>query len=264
MIPYPEIDPVLIEIGPLKLRWYGLMYVIGFVAAYFLISREKRAKALGLQGTLLQDLFFFLAVGLIAGARLGYILFYQFPNMGEYLSRPLEIIAVWHGGMSFHGGLIGAILAGVIFCRTRGMPLWQVADCVISAAPIGLGLGRVGNFINGELFGRPSTLPWAMVFPGGGPIPRHPSQIYEALLEGVVLFVILWRAKERPWRPGYMVCLFLACYGTLRFAAEFFREPDPQVGLLWWRLSMGQWLCVAMVAGAALLLVALRRQSRAK
>jgi phosphatidylglycerol:prolipoprotein diacylglycerol transferase len=253
MLSFPKIDPVLIEIGPLKVRWYGLMYVVGFVAAYFLVGRQQRARDLGLRGAALQDLFFFLAVGLILGARLGYILFYQFSNLGIYVAHPLEIIAVWHGGMSFHGGLIGALVAGVIFCRRRELPVLQAADLVIPAAPIGVGLGRLGNFINGELYGRPSQMPWAMVFPGAGPEPRHPSQLYEALLEGLVLFVLLWLMKDRLKRPGGVLCLFLFGYGIFRFVAEFFRAPDPQIGLLWWGLSMGQVLCLSMVAAGATL-----------
>jgi len=229
------------------------MYVLGFLSAYVLIRIQKKAIRLGLRGDLLQNLIFYMAVGLIVGARLGYVLFYQFADLGQYLRHPLEIIAVWHGGMSFHGGLVGAVLAGVLFCRRRGLPVWEVADTVIVTAPIGLGLGRIGNFINGELFGRPSSVPWAMIFPGGGPVPRHPSQLYEALLEGLALFLLLWSLKDRPVRPGTMVCLFLAGDGTLRFFVEFFREPDPQIGLLWGVLSMGQMLCLGMILAGGVL-----------
>ena len=253
MLPFPQINPNLIEIGPLKVRWYGLMYVLGFLASYFLIGRQRRAHRLGLQGDLLQNLILYLALGLVLGARFGYILFYQFPNLGDYVRHPLEIVALWHGGMSFHGGLLGALLAGVLFCRLHRLPLWEVADAVIVTAPIGLGLGRLGNFINAELYGRPSNVPWAMVFPGGGPLARHPSQLYEALLEGAVLFFFLWGLKDKPLKPGAMVCLFLAGYGALRFFVEFFRQPDPQLGLFWGLFSMGQILCVAMIAAAAIL-----------
>ncbi len=253
MIPFPDISPNILEIGPFKLRWYGVMYLLGFLAAYFLIARQRRARQIGLQGKLLQDLIFFLAIGLVVGARFGYILFYQFPNFSEYLKNPLEIIAIWHGGMSFHGGLIGAILTGVLFCRLRRLPVWVVADAVMVTVPIGLGLGRLGNFINGELFGRPGAVPWAMVFPMGGPEPRHPSQLYEAGLEGVVLFVILWKLKDLELRPGAMVCFFLGGYGIFRFLVEFFRQPDPQIGLLWGLLSMGQMLCLAMIFTAVII-----------
>ena len=227
MLPYPKIDPVIIGIGPFKLRWYGLMYVLGFLSAYFLIARQRRARFLGLQGKTLQDLIFYLAIGLIVGARLGYVLFYQFPDLGSYVRHPLEIIAVWHGGMSFHGGLIGAFLGGILFCRRRGMSLLDVGDTVIVTAPIGLGLGRIGNFINGELFGRPSSLPWAMVFPAGGPVPRHPSQLYEAALEGLLLFVVLWKLKDIPLPRGAIVCAFLFGYGVLRSSSA---SPIPRSG----------------------------------
>ena len=223
------------------------MYVLGFAAAYFLIPKQRRAQRLGLKGAVLQDLFFYAAIGLIVGARLGYILFYQLSSFSDYLQHPLEIIAIWHGGMSFHGGLIGALLAGILFCRRRGLPYWEVADAVTVTAPIGLGLGRLGNFINGELFGRATEVPWAMVFPSGGPIPRHPSQLYEAALEGLLLFIILWKLKDREFRPGTLVSVFLVGYGVIRFILEFFRQPDPQIGLFWNFLSMGQVLCLAMI-----------------
>jgi phosphatidylglycerol:prolipoprotein diacylglycerol transferase len=257
MLRYPNINPDLISIGPIRIRWYGLMYALGFLASYFLISRQKRARQLGLQGAMLQNLIFYLALGLIVGARLGYILLYQYMNLGAYFRDPLEIIAVWHGGMSFHGGLIGALVSGILYCRWNHFPLWEVGDVVIVTAPIGLGLGRLGNFINGELYGRPSTVPWAMVFPMGGPVPRHPSQLYEAALEGVLLFFILWKLKNRSFRPGAIVCFFLGGYGVLRFVAEFFRQPDAQIGLFWGILSMGQILCLAMILGAVILWVVL-------
>jgi phosphatidylglycerol:prolipoprotein diacylglycerol transferase len=223
------------------------MYVLGFAAAYFLILKQSKAQRLGLKGAVLQDLFFYVAIGLIVGARLGYILFYQLSSFSDYLQHPLEIIAIWHGGMSFHGGLIGALLAGILFCRRRQLPYWEVADTVTVTAPIALGLGRLGNFINGELFGRATEVPWAMVFPSGGPIPRHPSQLYEAALEGLLLFIILWKLKDREFRPGTLVSVFLVGYGVIRFILEFFRQPDPQIGLLWKFLSMGQVLCLAMI-----------------
>ena len=261
MLPFPNISPTLFKIGPIHIRWYGLMYLFGFLASYFLIRIQPKARRIGLQKGVLQDLILFLALGLIVGARLGYVFFYQFPNIGDYLRNPLEIIAIWHGGMSFHGGLIGAIVAGVLFCRWRKLPVWQVADTVIVTAPIGLLLGRLGNFINGELYGRPSSVPWAMVFPGGGPMPRHPSQLYEAALEGLVLFLILWMLKDLRFRPGTMVCLFLGGYGILRFLVEFFREPDAHLGLFWGVLSMGQLLCLAMIVAAIILWLLLPRHT---
>jgi phosphatidylglycerol---prolipoprotein diacylglyceryl transferase len=259
LIPYPRISPDLISIGPLRIRWYGVMYVLGFLASYILIIRQKRSKQLGLVGPVAQDLIFYLAIGLIVGARLGYLLFYQYNDYSYYLQHPLEILATWHGGMSFHGGLFGAVIAGWFFCRRRNMPFWAVADSVAVTAPIGLGLGRIGNFINGELFGRPTTVPWAMVFPEGGPLPRHPSQLYEALLEGLVLFTLLWHLRQRTFQDGMMVAIFLVLYGIFRFVIEFFRSPDPQVGLVLGVFSMGQILCLTMVLGGLLLAVYLRQ-----
>lgn len=223
------------------------MYVLGFAATYFLISKQRQAERIGLKGGVIQDLILYVAIGIIAGARLGYVLFYQMSSLTDYLRHPLEIIAVWHGGMSFHGGLIGALLAGILFCRRRRLPCWEVADTVAVAAPVGLGLGRIGNFINGELFGRPTEVPWAMVFPSGGPMPRHPSQLYEAALEGLILFIILWKLKDRDLKPGALISFFLVGYGVFRFIVEFFRQPDPQIGLLWDFFSMGQVLCLAMI-----------------
>ena len=261
MLPFPNIDPTLFKIGPAQIRWYGLMYLFGFLASYFLIRRQRQARRIGLQEAKLQDLILFLALGLVIGARIGYILFYQFPSLGGYLRNPLEIIAIWHGGMSFHGGLVGTLFAGMLFCRWRQLPFWEVADTVIVTAPIGLLLGRIGNFINGELFGRPSSAPWAMVFPAGGPEPRHPSQLYEAVLEGLLLFVVLWMLKDLRFRRGAMVCLFLGGYGILRFTVEFFREPDTQIGLFWGMLSMGQLLCLAMIFAALILWLLLPRRA---
>ena len=248
MIPFPDIDPTIIRIGPAQVRWYGFMYVLGLVAAYLLIPRQKRAKELGLSGDVVQELLFYLAIGLILGARLGYLIFYQYHDYAFYYHNPMEIIATWHGGMSFHGGFLGATLAAWMFCRRRRLPFAAVADCVAVTGPIGLGCGRVGNFINGELWGRTTDVPWAMVFPGAGPLPRHPSQLYEALLEGLVLFIVLWLLRQRPFRDGMMVAFFAIFYGLFRFIVEFFREPDLQLGFVLGPLTMGQFLCLAMVA----------------
>jgi phosphatidylglycerol:prolipoprotein diacylglycerol transferase len=259
MIPYPDIDPTIIRIGPAQVRWYGFMYVLGLVAAYLLIPRQKRAKELGLSGVVVQDLVFYLAIGLILGARLGYLIFYQYHDYAFYLENPMEIIATWHGGMSFHGGFLGATLAAWMFCRRRRLPFAAVADCVAVTGPIGLGCGRVGNFINGELWGRTTDVPWAMVFPGAGPNPRHPSQLYEALLEGLVLFIVLWLLRQRPFRDGMMVAFFAIFYGLFRFIVEFFREPDLQLGFVLGPLTMGQFLCLAMVAAGLGLVLWLNR-----
>lgn len=250
---YPNIDPVFLSLGPLQLRWYGLMYVIGFAAAALLVARQARRFGWQELEAHLDSLNLALIVGLVLGARLGYVCFY---NPGYYLAHPLEIPATWSGGMSFHGGCIGALLAGLWSSRRNGLDFWQVADLYVVTAPIGLFFGRIGNFINGELFGRVSTVPWAMIFPEGGPLPRHPSQLYESLCEGLLLFVLLWSLKARPWarpaRPfwphGSMLACFLAAYGLLRFFLEYTREPDAQLGLLWLGFSMGQWLCLLMIA----------------
>jgi phosphatidylglycerol:prolipoprotein diacylglycerol transferase len=208
----------------------------------------------------LQEFLCYVFIGLLVGARLGYIFFYQYPNLADYIRNPLEIFAVWHGGMSFHGGLAGAVLAGLLFCRSRRLPFWEVADAVIVAAPAGLFFGRIGNFINGELYGRETDVPWAMIFPQGGPFPRHPSQLYEAILEGVVLFLILWKLRNRSMFPGALVPVFLCGYGSFRFLVEFFREPDPQLGIFLGIVSMGQILSLFMVALGLLLFVLLPRK----
>jgi len=250
MIPYPRIDPAIVRVGPVAVRWYGVMYLIGFGASYLLVRYQigKKRLAMGVQAV--DSLYSYLVLGLILGARLGYVLFY---NLSDYLRNPLEVFAVWHGGMSFHGGLIGAITAGALFCRKYRQDFWQLSDLVIVTAPIGLGLGRLGNFINGELYGRVTDVPWAMVFPGAGPRPRHPSELYEFLLEGVLLFIILWRLKDSDMKTGKLTAVFLILYGVFRFFVEFFREPDPQLGFVAGSFTMGQVLSAATVlAGAAI------------
>jgi phosphatidylglycerol:prolipoprotein diacylglycerol transferase len=261
MIPFPNIDPDILHIGPLRIRWYGLMYLLGFLASYFLIQKQDKSREMGLSGPILQDLILYLALGLVIGGRIGYLVFYQFTEYAYYLKHPIEIIAIWHGGMSFHGGLLGALVAGSWFCRRKGLPFWSTADRVFVTVPIGLGLGRLGNFINGELFGRMSDVPWAMVFPAGGPLPRHPSQLYEALLEGFLLFAVLWRLNKKGFSDGMMVVFFLAGYGICRFMLEYFRAPDPQLGVLWLGLSMGQWLCGLMILVAICLAVMLKKRN---
>ncbi|NOY64195.1 MAG: prolipoprotein diacylglyceryl transferase, partial [Nitrospirae bacterium] len=214
MIPYPEIKPYIVKIGPLEIRWYGLMYLLGFTASYLLVRYQIKKRPDGIDNTVVDDLYFYLILGLIIGARLGYVVFY---NPAQYIRNPLEIFALWHGGMSFHGGLIGTLLAGILFVRRRNLDFWRLSDLIVVTAPVGLCLGRIGNFINGELFGRISNVPWAMVFPEGGPLPRHPSQLYEAILEGPVLFIILWIWKDRFKKSGYPTALFLILYWVFRF-----------------------------------------------
>lgn len=244
MIPYPDISPEILRIGPFAIRWYGLMYLAGFVASYFLVTYQIRRKGLNIDKDIVLAIYTYLIIGLLAGARLGYVIFYEFPN---YLKYPLEIFYMWKGGMSFHGGLVGSITAGILACRKYKLDFWKISDLLIVTAPIGLGLGRIGNFINGELYGRVTDISWAMVFPSGGPLPRHPSQIYEFLLEGVVLFIILWSLKDRQMSPGIVSAVFLLLYGFFRFFVEFFREPDPQLGFVLGPFSMGQLLSSMMI-----------------
>jgi len=244
MMTHPQIDPVIFQIGPLAVRWYGLMYLLGFAAAYMLIRHLARLRNLALDKEGVSDLLFYGVLGVVIGGRLGYVLFY---NPEQYLSRPQEIFAIWQGGMSFHGGLLGVVIASLIFCRRRKLPILLTGDILVASAPIGLGLGRLGNFINGELWGRVTQHSWGMVFPGGGPLPRHPSQLYEAFLEGLVLFVILYLLHRRKVAAGIPFFGFFVGYGSFRFLVEFFRQPDAHLGFLWGGATMGQLLSLPMV-----------------
>ena len=244
MIPYPQIDPVIFRLGPLAVRWYGLMYLLGFAAGYFIIRHLCRLRNLPLAADRLADLLFYAVLGVILGGRLGYVLFYNLPF---YLHHPLQIFAVWEGGMSFHGGLLGVVIAVLLFCLRNHLPILLTGDILVTAATIGLGLGRIGNFINGELYGRVTDVPWAMVFPAGGPLPRHPSQLYEAFLEGPVLFLILWLLHRRRPPAGVVFFTFFLLYGLFRFSVEFFRQPDAQLGFLWGGATMGQILSLPMI-----------------
>ena len=250
-----QINPILIELGPLRLSWYGLMYVFGFLASYLLVRHQMKRRDFGVSKLEVENLYFYLILGLVIGARLGYVLFY---DLGMYLENPLEVFAIWHGGMSFHGGLIGVLIVGIVFSWKNRKSFWKIADLIIVTAPIGLGLGRIGNFINGELFGRATQVPWGMVFPKGGTLPRHPSQLYESALEGWLLFGILWCLKDRDLPAGGLLAAFLFFYGVFRFAVEFFREPDAQLGFLLGPLTMGQILCTVMMIGGALLMIFLK------
>jgi len=262
-VAYQIIDPVLFRIGPLAVRWYGLMYLLGFVAAYFVIRSELNRRQGPIAVEEADDLLFYLILGLLIGARLGYAIFY---NLDSYFSAPWEIFAIWHGGMSFHGGLLGMLAAGLIFADRRNVQFLELADITALAAPIGLMLGRIGNFINGELFGRVSALPWAIVFPMAGDLPRHPSQLYEAILEGPVLFSLLWWLRVRTKKHGQILATFLVAYGAFRFLIEFLREPDPQLGFVLPGLTMGQVLCIAMLGAGICLMVytTFRKASSAK
>ena len=262
MLAYPQIDPVAIALGPLKIHWYGLMYLVGIGGAWLLASRRLKDFDPSWSKEKLSDLVFWVAMGVILGGRLGYALFYDLP---AYLAEPLKILRVWEGGMSFHGGLIGVMLATWLFGRRNGKSFFQLMDFIAPLVPIGLGAGRIGNFINAELWGKVTDVPWAMVFPNGGPDPRHPSQLYQFALEGVALFVILWLYSRKP-RPTMAVSgLFAICYGIFRFIVEFVRVPDAQLGYLAWNwLTMGQVLCLPMILGGIGLMVwAYRRQAAA-
>lgn len=244
MIPYPDIDPVIFRIGKLPVRWYGMMYLLGFFLGYFLLRRLAPRRGLPLDKDAVSDLLFYLILGVILGGRLGYVLFYNLPY---YLEHPLEIVAIWQGGMSFHGGLLGVVAAALIFCRRRRLPVLPMGDLLVTAAAPGLGLGRVGNFINGELWGRVTDVPWAMVFPGAGPLPRHPSQLYQAVLEGPVLFFCLWLLIRKDAPAGVPFFAFWLLYGLFRLTVEFFREPDAHLGFLWGGATMGQILSFPMI-----------------
>ncbi len=254
MLVHPQFDPVALQIGPLAIHWYGITYLLAFGLFIFLANlrlKQMQYEDLSQSGRFdqqsVEDLLFYGAIGVVLGGRIGYCLFYK-PL--EYLSQPLEIFAVWHGGMSFHGGMLGVIAAMAVYARHKKLPWLWITDFIAPCVPTGLAAGRVGNFINGELWGRTADpqLPWAMVFPQSGSfIPRHPSQIYQFLLEGLLLFVVLWWFAKKPRPIGCVSGAFLMGYGSLRFIAEYFREPDAFLGLLGGGLSMGQWLCLPMI-----------------
>ncbi|MDB5096873.1 MAG: putative prolipoprotein diacylglyceryl transferase [Cyanobacteria bacterium RYN_339] len=227
MITYPQIDPVLIHAGPLQIRWYGLMYIMGFMLGYQILRKRSAETKLNFDQTVLMDFAFYLFVGVLLGGRIGYILFY---NPVMFLKNPMEMAALWHGGMSFHGGMIGTILSGWFFCYQKKVSFYRLADTVIPAIPVGLGLGRLGNFINGELWGRETNVPWAMIFPQDiSGHPRHPSQLYEFVMEGVLLFAILWIGRRFNLPKGNLFWLFITFYGLFRLIGEQFREPDAQL-----------------------------------
>ncbi len=264
MLIHPQFDPVAFSIGPLSVRWYGLMYLAGFLMFIALGRLRARDAWRGMSARDVEDLLFWGVFGVILGGRLGYVLFYK---PGYYLENPLEIPMLWKGGMASHGGIIGVVTVMWLFARARAKPFFQVTDFVVPLCPLGLAAGRLGNFINGELWGRPADparWPWAMVFPQAhdGGIPRHPSQLYQFALEGVLLFVILWLFSRKPRPPGVVSCAFLIGYGVLRFVAEFAREPDDFLGLLAFRLSLGQWLSIPMIAAGLVMLPIVLRRAR--
>ncbi len=245
MIQYPNFNPIAFEAGPLKVHWYGIMYLIAFLVSWSLAWLRAKKSYTVLEPQQVSDLILYAALGVLIGGRVGYVLFYDFP---DFIHHPLILFRIWEGGMSFHGGLLGVLLALWLYSRKIHQSLWAVTDFIVPMVPIGLGLGRLGNFINGELWGCITHVPWAMVFPRAGPWPRHPSPLYEFFLEGVVLFLILWFFSAKP-RPRFAVsALFLLGYGCFRFFCEFFRQPDPQLGFIAFNwLTMGQVLSLPMI-----------------
>lgn len=248
VLPFPQIDPIIVSVGPLAVRWYGLAYVAGILLGWFYARRLIANERLWAGGKPpmtradIDDFLLWAALGIVLGGRIGYVLFYDLP---AYAANPLSVFAVWNGGMSFHGGLLGTTVAIAMFARSRGINVWSLCDVIAAVVPIGLFFGRIANFINSELWGRPTDVPWAFVFPTGGPQPRHPSQLYEAVLEGLLLFVILrllTHAGLKLQRPRFVAGAFVAGYALCRIFVEFFREPDPQLGYL-----LGGWLTMGMV-----------------
>jgi phosphatidylglycerol:prolipoprotein diacylglycerol transferase len=264
VLQFPNFDPVLIQLGPLAIRWYALAYIVGILAGWLYARAIIRAeKPWGGPAPMTvadyDDFIVWVTLGIILGGRIGYVLFY---NPSYFAAHPLEALELWKGGMSFHGGFTGCIAAVVLFAKSRGIPVLSLGDVTCAVGPIGLFLGRLANFINGELWGRPADVPWAMVFPSGGPLPRHPSQLYEAALEGVLLFVVLGLLVRGAAlkRPGLVIGAFAIGYALTRSFAELFREPDAQVGFLWGGLTMGMLLSLPLLLfGIVLIAIALRR-----
>lgn len=252
MLIHPQFDPVAVHLGPLSVRWYGMMYLIAFFIVLVLGRYRIREQPwLGWSSRDLDDILFLGVLGAVLGGRLGYVLFYKF---AEYMHDPVRILFLWEGGMSFHGGFLGVILAMLWFARSRKKRWFAVTDFIAPLIPLGLGAGRIGNFVNAELWGRATNLPWAMVFPNVDNQPRHPSQLYEFALEGLLLFGLLWWFSSRPRPLGAVSGMFLIGYGALRFLVEYTREPDGFLGLLALGFSMGQWLSLPMVIGGMVLL----------
>src|SRR3954462_8749328 len=264
-IPFPAFDPVLVSFGPIAIRWYALAYIVGILLGWLYARTVIRSEKLWggpppLTVTDYDDFVLWVTLGIILGGRLGYVLFY---NPSYFAAHPLESLQLWKGGMSFHGGFLGCVLAVVLFARHRGLSILSLGDLTCAAGTIGIFLVRIANFINGELWGRPTNVPWAMVFPTGGPLPRHPSQLYEAVLEGLVLLIVLnicMRAGALK-RPGLVLGIFAVGYGITRCFCELFREPDVQLGFLWGGLTMGMLLSLPLIlVGIALIVTALRRE----
>lgn len=261
MLPYPNIDPAIFTIGPFQLRWYSLMYIIGLFAVFMFLRRASRLGRIQLDKEQVETCLVYALVGMILGARIAYVFIYNFDYYRHHLT---EIPAIWQGGLSFHGGLVGSIIGLYIFARRNRVDFLNLTDHVAAIVPVGLGFGRIGNFINGELWGRVTNVPWAMVFPSGGPLPRHPSQIYESVLEGWLLLALVLYMYSRKPRVGVVSATFLLGYASFRFIAEFFREPDAQLGTVLGPFSMGQVLCALMwVVGVIVLMVSKNRRNGA-
>lgn len=259
MLQYPQIDPIALQLGPIAVHWYGLMYLIGFALVWVLGRWRINHGKTDLTLRDLEDLIFYCVLGVVIGGRLGYVLFYK-PS--DYLANPLEIFYLWEGGMSFHGGLIGVIVVLLLFARKRQKTLLEIGDFVAPLIPLGLAAGRLGNFINGELWGRPTSLPWGMVFPQSADgLARHPSQLYEMGLEGFALFALVWWFARKPRPIGQVSAVFLTGYGVFRFLVEYTREPDYYLGLLVGGLSMGQLLSVPMIIAGVLIFVLSAKKS---
>ena len=253
-LPFPRIDPILLEIGPFAIRWYALAYVAGLLLGWRYMLRLNSSRAHMTTSEVIDELLVWAIVGVVLGGRLGYVVFY---NPSFYMENPLQIFAIWRGGMSFHGGLLGVTLIIVWFAKRRHLELLRLSDLVSCAVPLGLFFGRIANFINGELFGRVTNVPWAMTFPHGGPLSRHPSQLYEAVLEGIVLFALLaWLAwhKGALQKPGMLTGVYLMGYALARVSIEFVRQPDAQIGFLPLGTTVGQWLSVPMLIGGMYLI----------
>lgn len=259
-IEFPVIDPVAFSIGPLSIRWYAIAYLLGFILGWkYIVSIVKRCEyntgARPIKETHIDDFLPWAIVGIILGGRIGYVLFYQF---SFYIENPADILQVWKGGMSFHGGAAGAILAMLFYTRLKNLPFLQFTDLFSFAVPIGLFFGRIANFVNAELYGRITNASWGIIFPNAGPFPRHPSQLYEAILEGLVLFAVLYLLSRKPWikdYPGIVSGVFLCGYGTFRFIIEFYREPDQNLGYFFDMFTMGQMLCIPMAMGGVYLII---------
>jgi len=260
MIPYPHIDPVAIHVGPLSIYWYGLMYIVAIFGAWGLATLRANKPHSGWTTDQVSDLIFYAAVGVIVGGRVGYMLFY---HLSDFIAQPWTIFQVWKGGMSFHGGLLGVACAIWIYSRKTHKPFFVISDFLTPLVPFGLAAGRIGNFINGELWGRVTDVPWSMIFPHAGPLPRHPSMLYEFLLEGVLLFIIMWTYSAKPKPRMAVTGMFAFCYGLFRFSVEFFRQPDANIGFVafgW--LSEGQLLSIPLIlVGALMLWGAYRRKT---